>query len=34
MYVGLKNVFEPDLNPKNSPERPKKALKGPKMTPN
>ena len=31
MYVGPKNVFEPDLNPKNSPQRPKKVKKGPKF---
>ena len=27
MYVGHKNVFESDLNPKNSPQRPKKGKK-------
>ena len=27
MYVGPKNVFEPNLNPKNSPQRPKKVKK-------
>ena len=31
MYVGPKNVFVPDLNPKNSPKRPKKDKKGPKF---
>ena len=27
MYVGPKNVFEPDLNPKRSPQRSKKGKK-------
>ena len=31
MYVGPKNVFEPDLNPKNSPQSPKMGKKGPKF---
>ena len=31
MYVGPKNVFEPDLNPKHSPQRPKKGKKAPNL---
>ena len=31
--VGLNKVFEPDLNPKNSPVEPKKGKKGPQMVP-
>ena len=31
MYVGPKNVFDPDLNPKNSPQRPKKGKKAPNL---
>ena len=31
MQAGPKTVFEPDPNPKNSPEEPKKCKKGPKF---
>ena len=31
MQAGPKKVFEPDPNPKNSPEGPKKLQKGPKF---
>ena len=30
MWVGLKKVFEPELNPKYSPSAPKNVKKGPK----
>ena len=31
MYLSPKKVFEPDPNPKNSPERPQKCKDGPKF---
>ena len=33
MKAGPKNVFEPDLNPQNSPQRPKKGIKRPQIWP-